>query len=373
MGGVTDFGRLQPERALDWGHAAFEVFRDNFYLERLTGKGEGNVIERIDELTRTKTGEDHAMIHLIDDLKGGGVVGDNTLDGRERELSASWQKIEIDQLRNGVINKGRMADQRSVIQFRRPAKDKLGRWLADTMEDLGILTLSGISYAFNTDGSARATPEGQDELTELLFASDVAPPSANRHFRWDATTGLEAGDTTQVAAADVPTYNMLIDVAAEADTRGLKRIKRGGKEYFIFMVHTKTMARLFKDPDFRSVIVGADVRGEGNAIFSGAIVTMHGLVIHPYRRTYNTLRATTKWGAGDAIDGTRSLLLGSQALALADLHHDTPEWDEEYKDYKNRRGIAVGKMFGYLKPQFPSAYDGGSLEDFGVMAVDHAI
>jgi N4-gp56 family major capsid protein len=370
---ATDFGQMQSERAAAWGHAAYEVFRDNFYLERLTGKGEGNVIERIDELTRTKTGEDHAMIHLIDDLKGGGVVGDNTLDGRERELSASWQKIEIDQLRNGVINKGRMADQRSVIQFRRPAKDKLGRWLADTMEDLGILTLSGISYAFNTDGSARATPEGQDELTELLFASDVAPPSANRHFRWDATTGLEAGDTTQVAAADVPTYNMLIDVAAEADTRGLKRIKRGGKEYFIFMVHTKTMARLFKDPDFRSVIVGADVRGEGNAIFSGAIVTMHGLVIHPYRRTYNTLRATTKWGAGDAIDGTRSLLLGSQALALADLHHDTPEWDEEYKDYKNRRGIAVGKMFGYLKPQFPSAYDGGSLEDFGVMAVDHAI
>lgn len=371
--GATDFGRMQTERAAAWGHAAYEVFRDNFYLERLTGKGEGNVIERIDELTKTKTGEDHAMIHLIDDLRGGGVVGDNQLEGREVELSASWQKIEIDQLRNGVVNKGRMADQRSVIQFRRPAKDKLGRWLADTMEDMGILTLSGISYAYNTDGSARATPAGQDDLTDLLFAADVTAPSANRHFRWDATTGLETGDTTQIEAADVPTYNMLVDIAAEADTRGVKRIKRGGKEYFILLVHTKTMARLHKDADFRSVLVNADSRGPGNAIFSGAYVTMHGLVIHPYRRTYNTLRADTKWGAGNAVDGSRTLLLGAQALALADLNSDTPEWDEEFKDYKNRRGIAVGKMFGYLKPQFPSAYDGGSVEDFGVMALDHAI
>lgn len=370
----TDFGRMQPQRALDWGHAAYECFRDNFYLERITGKGESNVIERVDELTTQKNGIDAAMIHLIDDLKGGGVVGDNQMEGREVELSASWQKIEIDQLRNAVANKGKMADMRSVLQFRRPAKDKLGRWLADTMEDLGILTLSGVTYATNTDGSARVTPVGQDDLTDLLFAADVKAPSANRWFRWSgnaATGALAAGDTTQIAATDLPCYNMLVDVAAEADTRGVKRIKRGGKEYFIFMVHTKTMARLQKDADFKSVLVNADVRGEGNAIFSGAMVTMHGLVIHPYRRTFNTLKATVKWGAGNAINGSRSLLLGAQALALADL--DTPDWEEEMRDYKNRRGISIAKMFGYLKPQFPSAYDGGSVEDFGVVAVDHAI
>lgn len=366
---ATDFGQQQEARRANWGHAAYEVFRDNFYLERLTGKGEGNVIERIDELTKTRNGEDHAMIHLVEDLRGGGVVGDNELTNREVELSSAWQKIEIDQLRNATVNKGKMADMRSVLNFRRLSKNKLGRWLADTMEDLSILTLSGISFAYNTDGSARETPAGQDDLTELLFAADVTAPSTNRHFRWDASTGLEAGDTTQVAANDLPTYNMLVDIAAEADTRGIKRIKRGGKEYFILMVHTQTMARLQKDSDFRSVLVGADVRGEGNAIFSGAAVTMHGLVIHPYRRTFNTLRASTKWGGG-AVDGSRTLLLGAQALAIADL--DSPDWEEEGRDFKNRQAIAIGKMFGLLKPQFPSAYE-GTVEDFGVMALDHAI
>ena len=369
----TDFGRQQPHRRHAWGHAAYEVFRDNFYLERLVGKGESAVIERVDELSKTKSGEDAAMIHLIADIKGGGVVADNQMEGRERELSAAWQKIEIDQLRNAVVNKGRMADLRSILQFRRPAKNKLGRWLADTMEDLGILTLSGVSYAYNTDGSLRATPDGQDDLTELLFAADVTAPSTNRHFRWDATTGLEAGDTTAIDPADVITYNALVDIAAEGDTRGLKRIKKGGKEYFILMVHTKTMAALHKDADFRSVIVNADTRGPENRIFSGAVVTMHGLVIHPYRRTFNTLRAASgsKWGGAGDVNGSRSLLLGAQALALADL--DSPEWDEEMRDYRNRRGIAISKMFGYLKPQFPSEYDDGSLEDFGVMALDHAI
>lgn len=370
MSGATDFGRQQTARRAAWGHAAYEVFRDNFYLERLIGTGEGHVIERINELTKNAAGEDHAMIHLISDIDGGGVVGDNQLEDREVELESAWQKIEIDQLRNAVVNKGKMADVRSVLSFRKVAKGKLGRWLADTMEDLGILTLSGISYAYKTDGSLRPTPAGQDDLTDLLFAADVTAPSANRHFRWDASTGLEAGDTTAVAANDLPTYNMLVDVAAEADTRGIKRIKRGGKEYFIFLVHTKTMARLQKDPDFKSVLVNADVRGEGNAIFSGAAVTMHGLVIHSYRRVYNTLRATTKWGAGNAINGSRSLLLGAQALALADL--DSPEWNEVKKDYNNRHGIGIAKMFGYLKPQFPSAYE-GTTEDFGVMAVDHAL
>lgn len=88
---------------------------------------------------------------------------------------------------------------------------------------------------------------------------------------------------------------------------------------------------------------------------------------------FNTSGATNgnKWGASNAVNGTRSLLLGAQALALADL--GAPGWTEEGKDYGNRQAIVIDKMFGWLKPQFPSSYDGGSVEDFGLMAVDFAI
>ena len=147
----------------------------------------------------------------------------------------------------------------------------------------------------------------------------------------------------------------------------------GGKNYHLWLVHPNTMARLWKNSDFRSSLVSADARGSNHAIFKDAAVTVGGLIVRSYERVFSTIGAASgaKWGAGSAINGTRSLLLGAQALALADL--GVPEWEEETKDYNNRQGFGIAKMGGWLKPKFPSSYDGGSEEDFSVMAVDMAI
>lgn len=44
-------------------------------------------------------------------------------------------------------------------------------------------------------------------------------------------------------------------------------------------------------------------------------------------------------------------------------------WDEEKDDYSNRYGIAISKIFGFLKPQFYTQYSGGTTEDFGVLSL----
>ncbi len=100
---------------------------------------------------------------------------------------------------------------------------------------------------------------------------------------------------------------------------------------------------------------------------------MNGLVIKPYTRVFNTRGAASgsKWGAGGLVDGTRSLLLGAQALALADL--GVPQWLEDERDYGNRNAVGIKKYGGWLKPQFPSSYDGGSVEDFGMAVIDFAL
>lgn len=41
-------------------------------------------------------------------------------------------------------------------------------------------------------------------------------------------------------------------------------------------------------------------------------------------------------------------------------------------EYDSSPGVNVDKMFGFMKPKFFSIYN-KSVEDFGVMAVDHAI
>jgi hypothetical protein len=94
-------------------------------------------------------------------------------------------------------------------------------------------------------------------------------------------------------------------------------------------------------------------------------------VFHEHRLVYNTLGAAngSKWGGG-AVDGSRALILGRQALGYVDL--GAPEWVEKKFQYDSMIGINVDKMFGLLKPKFYNV-NTGAVEDFGVMALDHAI
>jgi hypothetical protein len=370
---ATDYGAMQDEQRYAWGLKAYEEYQEKFFFTGMLGQGESAIIEHVTELSKNNKGESGAYFHLIPRLTGGGIFGDNQMDGRERSAEAHWQKITYDQLRNALINKGRLSDQKSVIKLRKTYRPLLGGWLADAWEDQAILTASGISYAFNTDGSPRVTPAGQDDWTELDYAADVRAPSANRHVRWDASQGLVAGDTDAVDAADTPVYDMIPEIKAFAKNKRIPPLKIGKKNWHLWLLAEDSMAKLWRNADFRSCIIGADQRGSNHAIFHGAVTTMNGLIIRPYERVYTTRGAASgsKWGGAGTVNGTRSLIMGAQALALADL--GVPEWEEETKDYRNRQGFGIAKMGGWLKPQFPSSYDGGSEEDFSIVAFDFAL
>jgi hypothetical protein len=80
----------------------------------------------------------------------------------------------------------------------------------------------------------------------------------------------------------------------------------------------------------------------------------------------------SKMCASGNTEGQRMLLCGAQALGMADL--GAAYWDEDYFDYNNQPGIACGKIFGFLKPQFKgNPANPTLLEDFGVITVDTAL
>ena len=363
---TTNLAANQDEFVL-WKKDAIRVFRENLFFKKMMGKDENNIVQYIDELKKTDTGT-KAMIGLIPDLKGNGVVGDNELKGREEGMDAFWLDVNIDLHRNAVKSKGKKTDRDSVFKVRSEARDRLMRWKANMVDELLILTASGISYAFNTNGSPR-TAAG-DPLTSLDFAADVTTPSTNRHFNYIGTD-LAAGDTTTIASTFLPKYGMIVDLMAEARTRGVKPIKVGGQDHYMYLCHPKHFAQLKKDADFRDAIINAGDRGNKNPIFTGATVTMDGLIIHTNNKVYTTLGAASgsKWGAGSAINGTRSLLMGAQALAFADIN-DNMEWAEEPDDYGNQYGVSISNFYGMLKPKFQSAFDANAVEDFGVIAVN---
>ena len=151
-----------------------------------------------------------------------------------------------------------------------------------------------------------------------------------------------------------------------------KPLTAGGKQYIVMMVHPMPLAAIKKDADFQRAVTTAMPRSAENPWFTGATVTIDGVVLHEHNYVYTTKKAASgsKWGAAGAVNGTRTLLCGAQALGMADL--GAPEWNEKTFQYGSQQGINVDKMIGLLKPKFHSIYD-GAVEDFGVCAIDHYI
>jgi N4-gp56 family major capsid protein len=343
------------------------------------------MIQRITELTKNEKGT-KAIITLLADMTGDGVTGDNTLEGNEEALRAFDLTIELDQLRFANRIAGRLADQKTVVNFREQSRDALAYAMADRIDQLAFLTLSGLAYTLKTNGGLRTTSSTTGlELVDLEFASDVSAPTTNRHLRVDVAGGtstLAAGDTTAVTDADKIAYRDIVNLKAYAKDNFIRGIRgAGNEETFHMFVTPQQMADLKLDSDFLANVRNAGVRGPANGLFAGTSSLMvDGVMIHEFRHVFDTSGATSgsssnagaagyKWGANADVVGARALFCGAQALAMADIGN--PEVVEDTFDYSNQAGISIGKIFGLRKPKYHSDYNGG-VEDFGVICLDTA-
>ncbi|PIA74306.1 N4-gp56 family major capsid protein [Ectopseudomonas toyotomiensis] len=361
---VTNFARLNSKQKIVWSRDVWSAARDQMFVKKFLGTGPGAMIQRITELTKTEKGE-KVLMQLVADLVEDGVIGDNEREGNEEEMQNFEVELNIDLISHQVRNKGKMADQKTVINFREQARDRLAYWLANRIDQLVFLTLSGISYALHNDGSTRVG----SPFPSLSFAADVSAPSSKRHLMWNGTN-LVTSNTASITSAFVASYKLIVDAIAYAKDHYIKPLMAGGKEYYVILVKPGTLAQLKKDADYqRAVVALAQKDGKSSPWFTGGTVTIDGAVIHEHRLVYSTTGASAgnKWGADGNVNGTRALLCGAQALGMADL--GVPEWVEKKFDYDSKVGISVDKMFGLLKPKFYSIYD-KSVEDFGVLAID---
>ncbi|WP_182340944.1 N4-gp56 family major capsid protein [Comamonas koreensis] len=361
----TNFAGLTPVQKLVWSRDVWRAARDQMFLKRFMGTTQGSMVQVIKELTKTEKGE-QAIFQLVADLVEDGVIGDNEREGNEEAMQSHSQIISLDLMTHGVRNKGKLSDQKTVINFRETGRDNLAYWLADRCDQLAFLTMSGISYAYKPNGALRVG----SPFPSLSFAADVRAPSAKRSLMYDGTS-LQASNTAAITTAFLPSYKMIVDLIAYAKEHYVRPLTDGGKQYFVLLVAPGTLAALKKDPDYqRAVVAVATKAGTDSPWFSGATVTVDGAVIHEHNKVYNTKGAAagSKWGADGNVNGTRTLLCGAQAMAMCDL--GAPDWVEKLFQYDSQQGINVDKMIGFLKPQFHSIYD-DSVEDFGIVAVDH--
>lgn len=380
---LTNFASLTSNQLTAWSRDFWRVARNLSFINQYAGTGSNAMVQRITELTKSDKGT-KAVITLLADMTGDGITGDNTLEGNEEALKAFDTTIELDQLRFANRLAGRLADQKSVVTFRETSRDALAYAMADRIDQLAFLTLSGSAYTNKTNGGLRTTSGTTGhELVDLEFASDVSAPTANRHRRWDAgTSTIVAGDVTAVVAADTIAYKTLVQLKSYAKDNYIRGIRgAGNEETFHLFVTPQQMATLKLDSDFLANVRNAGVRGPSNTLFAGSSSLMvDGIIVNEFRHVFNTAGATAgtsgnagaagyKWGADADVNGARALFCGAQSLAMADI--GLPEISEETFDYGNQQGISVGKILGFRKPVYKSAFsDYATDEDFGVICLD---
>ena len=164
----TNFSALDDD-AKKYGH----VIRGTKHAKRCSFRSSwvqlNAMIQRITELTKSERGTE-AIVTLVPDMHGDGIVGDNELTGNEATLTAHQDKVEVDQLRNAVKNTGKMNDQKTVVNFREQARDQLAYWLSDRMDQMTFLQLAGLDFAQTNDGRVRpGQGKNDDNLSDLAF------------------------------------------------------------------------------------------------------------------------------------------------------------------------------------------------------------
>lgn len=324
-----------------WAKKTYEAGIHEAFFSRFMGTDAKAIVHRKEELSKGRGTK--INIPLLLPLSGAGVLGDNILEGNEEALQYRDFEVELFRVRNAVRLEGEYEEQKTQIDMRRDARTALSAWIAKYVDTSIFAVLTGVQPSWAT--------------TAAQFPFPLSAPTANRVV-FGGTATAESGITTaDKFSAD------LIGIAkrkatANEDT-AIRPVNVDGHDTYCMVITPNQARDLRNDQKWIEAQKHANIRGEKNPIFSGAMGIYEGVVIHENSRVPVTATGSSGLEVGHA------LFLGAQAVTFAE--GTAPVWREKKFDYDNKYGASIGRMFGVAKSAFK--FDGTNLEDFGVVNV----
>lgn len=295
--------------------------------EKVEASGIGSIICIKEDLT--KNAGEAITIPLLIKLTGAGKTGDATLEDEEEDLTFYDFTVTVDQLRNGVKTPGLMAEQKVAFSMRNAAKIALKIWLKEKVDA---------------------------DMFEVL--SDT--PTTNRRLLAGANSSIADFDTSDVC---VTTDISKLKRKAKLASPKIRPAIVDGREMFVIILHPYQAKAIVAETAWLNAQRNANIRGEKNPIFSGALGMWDGVIIHEHELIETAAAGSELPGTSEtaAVTSARALFLGAQAGVYAYAKH--PNWVEESFDYKNRTGFATAIIYEAAKTIFNS-------EDYGMIAYD---
>lgn len=311
-----------------WAKKLWKSIVDNSYFTKFTGEGSNFIIQRVEDLK--KNAGDMVRIPLRLKLDGVPVMDDNILEGNEEAMEFRAFDVTIHQYRHAVKLKGKFEEQKTDIRLRSEAKDALTDYWTEFL-DVHIFK----KLADNPTPDRRVFPD-------MTITSDAAITAGPGH---EFSTDI-IGVAKRIAMLSEPK---------------IRPIKVNGANRYVIVIDSYQARDLRKDEKWINAQESANIRGETNPIFSGALGIWEGVVVH---EAENAGKLRTPTGDGGTMVG-HAMLLGAQAGVLAVAKEMS--WVEKSFDYANQYGVSFSIILEAAKSKFKNK--AGVMSDFGVVNI----
>tara|TARA_R110000803_G_scaffold188390_3_gene250815 strand:+ start:4853 stop:5839 length:987 start_codon:yes stop_codon:yes gene_type:complete len=289
---------------------AYEVGKE-IYFSKFMGETFGSMI--VSKTMPEGKGKD--MTFGMVGLTGTVVTGDSALEGNEDSLTSNEVTVTTAQRRFGVINAGNFDDSKVLYNFRQEALAQLKRVYA---EDHDAQIFSAITKTSGAGAYLQA-----DATASVYAATD---PKAT------------LGATDLATAADISKLKKMALLGTTKSYK-MKPIRVNGKDHFVLILHPEAAYDLAQDATWLNAQKYAQIRGQDNPIFSGALGVYDGVIVHE-----NEGITTAADGGGASVPYARNLFMGAGAACHA--KSDNMSWVEKTFDYGNKLGVAAGQIYG---------------------------
>lgn len=224
-----------------WNAKLYMQAQRQMFWSKFEGpEGSGMPVIRKDDLS--KDAGDVIHIQTVKNLTGAGVTGESTLQGNEEALSMTQTDLSIDWFRHAVAISKRSKKRINFDFVVQAAQPLLSYHIAKKMDD-AIFTKFGTA-------------------TTALYAGDAT-----------STATLDASDTISTTTLNkIKTY-------LDANLAMPLRLD-GGNNYYGIIIHPYDAYNLRADSTWTQAQRDANLRGETNPIFSGAMGVYNGMIVY---------------------------------------------------------------------------------------------
>lgn len=324
---------IGPAQKQLWGKDTWRAaIQEIFFAKFLNKKNDdfNAIVYMTDAFKKEKGGQ--FWISLMTPLVGEGVEDDAILEGNEEQLLYYDMSLTLKEYVHAVRLKGKLAEQKVAVDMRADAKAALSDWLSRKIDRTAVDKFSASPTTNRVLYGGDATSDATIDVADVMSTTLISKAKRKAQMATIGTTSAESK---------------------------IRPIKIEGKEMYVCLLHPYQSKAIKAETAWQQAQREANIRGEKNPIFSGALGIWDGVLLHEYER----IKQYPTWGAGGDVNGARALFCGAQALAIG--VHQYPTWEEKSFDYNRKAGFSTGVVMAIDKPKFNS-------EDYAVIALDTA-